>query len=74
MSKPFIELRKMLVEKDLRQQDLNKKIGKSDAYFSSRINGKKPFDFDVAYKILDVLEIPRADVFKYFPPHGMSEK
>ena len=41
-------------------------LGLSPASFSLRKHNKVPFEIQKAYQILDILEIPRSDIAKYF--------
>lgn len=58
---------------DLTQAEIAAEIGQSPAALSNRIRGKTPFEVDLAYQILDILNIPRNKIYLYFPKNGQDE-
>lgn len=66
----YRKLRALLFEKELTQQHLAKKLGRSKAYMSDRFSGKMPFDLDEAYSICDLLGLEYNQIPEYFPKGG----
>lgn len=65
--KPFLELRKRMMEYDCKNQDIGEAIGMSPSAVSNRLNAQKSFSIDDAYTICELLNIPTEDLPKYFP-------
>lgn len=74
MTKAFKELKCLLILQDKQQSDLVRATGKSQAYITERMSGRRPFDMDDVYAICAELEIAFSDIPKYFPPKGLLQK
>jgi DNA-binding XRE family transcriptional regulator len=77
MKKPYIKLRMAILENDVRQEELAKRIDVNPATFSKKINGKAPFLLWDCYTLMDELGIPDEQFGEYFPrefavPHGST--
>lgn len=68
--KPYAKLRGKMAEMDVKAVDLANYLGKSRQYISQHLLGKYSWEIDIAYKILDLLEIPKEQIVEYFPPNG----
>lgn len=53
-------------------EDIAKCLGRSKDYVGRHLRMEKGFTFplDEAYKILELMKIPREKIFEYFPPNG----
>ena len=74
MTKAFKELKCLLILQDKQQSDLVRATGKSQAYITERMSGRRPFDMDDVYAICAELEIAFSDIPTYFPPKGLLQK
>lgn len=63
-------LRAKLKEYDIDEEYIGRKIMRSPSYISQRMTGKKPWQIDEAYAILDLIHIPHEQLPIYFPPKG----
>jgi len=68
--KPFAKLRGAMVEKDVDGNALANYLNRSAAYISRRMNELASWEVEEAYKVMDFLELPREEIFSYFPPNG----
>ena len=68
--KPYAKLRGKMAEMDVKAADLANNLGKSRQYISQHLLGKYSWNIDEAYKILDLLEVPKEQIVEYFPPNG----
>lgn len=73
MAKPYAELRGRLARNDIDQRYLCELLGRSQTYITSRITGKRPWDQDDMYKLMDIVGAPYEELHRYFPPKGRSE-
>lgn len=73
--RPYAKLRGKMAEMDINCSALANYLGRSANYISWRFNNKFPWNIDEAYKILDLLEIPKEQIVEYFPPNeGLPQK
>jgi hypothetical protein len=72
MSKPFKELRAVLMLNDIDQIYLGKLLGKGLTYVNQRMTAKRAWSQDDQYKIMDECRLPYEDMHKYFPKNGLS--
>lgn len=68
--KPYAKLRGKMAEMDINSRALANYLGKSSGYISAHLNNKYSWEIDVAYKILDYLQVPVEQIVEYFPPNG----
>ena len=68
MTDRFVELECVMRKKHIKRQRLAEELDKSINAISCRMRGKAPWALDEAYKVLDILGLPRSDIFNYFPP------
>lgn len=56
------------------REDVARCLGRSVDYVSKhfRLNDGMSFDLDEAYAILDLVGIPKEQIFVYFPPGGVE--
>lgn len=73
MAKPFQKLRARMVEYDLKQAELAKKLGVGARTISDRMNAHMPWSADAMYRIMEMLEIPVDQMHVYFPKDGRNE-
>ncbi|MDE5575779.1 MAG: helix-turn-helix domain-containing protein [Oscillospiraceae bacterium] len=59
-----------MAEMDINCRALANYLGKSSGYISAHFNNKYSWEIDVAYKILDFLQVPKEQIVEYFPPNG----
>jgi transcriptional regulator with XRE-family HTH domain len=60
------DITNIMRSKGITNENLAAMIGLSAASFSLRKHGHVPFEIQKAYQILDILEIPRSDIARYF--------
>jgi DNA-binding Xre family transcriptional regulator len=60
------ELFEIMKNKGIKSENLALSIGLSPASFSLRKHGNVPWELEKCYQILDILEIPRSDIARYF--------
>jgi DNA-binding Xre family transcriptional regulator len=60
------ELIEIMKNKGIKSENLALSIGLSPASFSLRKHGNVPWELEKCYQILDILEIPRSDIARYF--------
>lgn len=65
--KPHAALRVRMYELDYTQADLAIRIHRSPTYVALRIEGKRPWDIEDAWKIMRCLGIPPERMHEYFP-------
>jgi hypothetical protein len=70
MCKPFKKLRLLLVENDMEQADLAKKLNRCLMYVNKRLNAKEPWSQDDQYKIMDWFKWPYEQMYELFPKNG----
>ena len=63
------EIKKLLIDKNLKIQDVAEYIGKSYSSTFAKINGKTPMTLDDAEKIQFLLDIDDCDFCYYFLNH-----
>lgn len=68
--KPYAKLRGKMAEMDINSTALANYLGRSPTYISAHLTHKHSWDIDEAYKILDLLEVPKDQIVEYFPPNG----
>ena len=68
--KPHAKLRGALMEKDIDEAYLARKLQRGVTYVSQRMMGRKPWPMDEAYAIMDMLRARYAQLTVYFPPKG----
>ena len=66
--KPPAKLRGALMEKDIDEAYLARKLQRGVTYVSQRMMGRKPWPMDEAYAILDLIRVPHDQLAVYFPP------
>ena len=74
MSKPFRALRAEMVRAGVDQAYACKQRGCGQTYMTERFTGRRPWTMDDAYWWLEFLDLPREDIYKYFPPQGRAEE
>lgn len=62
----------MQVQK-ITQREMCRMIGIKEWKFSQMMRGHVPWPIDVCYAVLDVLNLPKKDVYTYFPPSEGKE-
>lgn len=65
-------LRKAVTENDMRLKDLAAYLGMEPMSVSNRMSGRISWRIDECYKVMRWLGLPESQVYKYFPPNGMS--
>lgn len=70
MSKPYAELRALLARDDIDQRYLCELLKRSQGYITQRITGRRPWDQDDMYALMDVVGAPYEDLYRLFPPQG----
>lgn len=50
-------IRKQMIEKDMKQEELARRIGKSPQYLSDMLTGRKKINLAVLISIADVLDV-----------------
>lgn len=68
--KPHAKLRGALTARDITGQYLARRLLKSGNYISERMVGRKPWNLDECYKIMDMIGAPYTELAEYFPPKG----
>lgn len=72
--RPMNDLRTKIFQAQVTQDEIGKWIGKKRGYIQLRLSGKEPFTVWEAYTICEKLEIPLADLPRYFPQEGAKHK
>lgn len=72
--KLFRALRVALLEADVRQCDVAKRLDMTPESFSQRMTAKVDFKLEEMYIIMEMLELPQDKLSYYFPRGGKSEK
>jgi hypothetical protein len=72
MARPHAKLRGALMERDIDEAYLARKLLRGPTYISQRMMGKKPWAMDEAYMIMDLIHAPLEMLAEYFPPKGVS--
>ena len=65
--KKHMALRTRMLEKDVSQRELARRIGVSVAWFSQKMTGKRPFYVSEAWEIMKALSINPENMAQYFP-------
>lgn len=68
--RPYAKLRGKMAEMDVTSTALANYLGRSSTYISAHMTHKYSWDVDEAYKILDLLKVPKEEIVEYFPPNG----
>ena len=68
--KPHAKLRGALMERDIDEAYLARKLQRSVTYVSQHMMAHKPWPMDEAYKIMDMIRAPYDQLPVYFPPKG----
>lgn len=68
----FPRLRGRLTQLGMTQKYLAKELGIGFASLNHRMNGKYPWNLDEAYKVCEILDIPKDEIYIYFPPNGVE--
>lgn len=63
---PFRELKGRMEVKEKSQTEMSKELGISLHSFNKKINGFRDFKYQEMYKIIEVLEISKDEISKYF--------
>lgn len=63
----FFRIYKRMREKKIKVGELASLIGMAPHSLSKRLNGVIAWNIDEAYAVLDVLEVDRREITKYFP-------
>ena len=71
--KKHMALRKRMLEKDVSQRELAKRIGMSVAWFSQKMTGKHPFSISEAWEIMELLSISPEKMAQYFPNYESGD-
>ena len=72
--KPYALLRGAYNAAGYDQVSLGRKIKRSESYMTLRFGGRKPFDADDMYNLMDLFKIPYEEMHRYFPPRGIAPK
>ncbi len=57
-----------------RYEDVGELLGRSVGYIGDRFRGHGSFTINEAYRILHWLDLPEADIYKYFPPQAAANE
>lgn len=68
MPRPHAMLRGAMVAADIDEQYLARKLLRGKTYVSERMMGRKPWQMDEVYTIMDLLRLPHDKLAVYFPP------
>lgn len=71
MARPHARLRGALIAAGIDEKELARKLLRGTAYISLRMMGKKPWQMDEAYAIMDMLRIPHDQLPDFFPMGGV---
>ncbi len=73
--RPYSKLRGKMTEMDITGEMLANYLNVSKTYISNRLNHKLSWNIDEIYIVMDYLQIPREEIFDYFPPDaGIKRK
>lgn len=72
MKKLYAKLRSALVEHDITQSDLARRLLVSQRTISARFCAEQPWTINEMYTTLDWLGLPHDQMHIYFPPDGVS--
>lgn len=67
MLKKYTQLKVAMIEHDVDEQYLNRKLNRHVGYISAKLNDKTSWKLDEVYKICDILNIPYDEIHVYFP-------
>lgn len=74
MQRKFKKLKALLFEKEIKQTELCKELGKSQTYLTDRLMGRRSFELDTVYQLCKMLGIEYAEIPVYFPPGGVAQE
>jgi hypothetical protein len=66
----YRKLRGAITERGVHIYDLAGHLGVEPMTVSQRMVGRTPWKLDEVYKVMDYLEIPKDQIYDYFPPEG----
>ena len=69
--KKYKRLRAKIIEECVTQKELADILGISRTSMSHSFTAQRSFTLDEAYKILEVLKVPHAEICVYFPKGGV---
>lgn len=67
MNKKYIRLKATMIEHEVDERYLNKKLNRGARYISAKLNDKTSWKLDEIYTICDILHIPYDEIHLYFP-------
>ena len=67
------KIRSRMVEMGVDRSWMCKKLDMSPSTFSAKMNAKSDLSLREAYTILDILHIPRNQIYVYFPLNGKAD-
>lgn len=67
MNKKYIRLKAAMIEHDVDERYLNRKLNRGPSYISAKLNDKTSWKLDDIYQICDILHIPYDEIHLYFP-------
>lgn len=70
--KLYMKLRGLLHENDHTQLDLQPLLVRSESYITDRMTGKRSWELNDCYTILDWLNVPADQIHEYFPEGGKT--
>lgn len=68
MAKPYAELRGLLVQNDMDQKQLARRLQMGLTSLSARMNAHQTWELSECYAIMDLFEIPHERLHQIFPP------
>ena len=68
----YLELRAEMLRQGIDQERLGRKINRSLQYVNRRFNGHADWEKGGMYAILNALRIPPDQIYRYFPPNGVT--
>ena len=71
MARPYAALRGELMKNDIDQAYLCELLGRSQTYLTQRFTGRRSWEQDEMYFLLDLLLIPHDQLHLYFPKGGV---
>ena len=66
----YTEIRKLMYGYEIDQTCLGEQIGRSQKYVSDRLTGKRPWDTNDVYAIMQLFDINPSEFPLYFPQAG----
>lgn len=73
MAKPFSYIRLLMARDDIDQPYLAEQMGKCTKYVNQRLTGRRPWDQDDQYWLMDFFHIPYDQMHKVFPKNGIDK-